>query len=297
MKIGRKIKELRIKANMTQSELANKLNFARQSVSKWEQGINEPNLETIRELSKIFGVSVSEFIGDDNEPHQATKEEKYLKATYVLLLISAAVCFFMIFSSFVIMKIMNDQVPMHFDSMGNITRYGSKYERLIFVGIVLFFFGGNILNYLFYRKKVKFDFSPIITSSFLLICIIGFGVAFLVGGFKYAKDLNSDLIPTLVNLSIVVIMTASFFSLPIFNNKINYIIGFRTKFTMSNKEVWHKLNCFQGITGIFFSLIAFVLSLIIFNHSSVYLFSLIFIDFVASFAYHEILRKKHSRLN
>lgn len=47
MKIGEKIKNFRIKANMTQSELASKLNISRQSISKWEQEINIPSLEII----------------------------------------------------------------------------------------------------------------------------------------------------------------------------------------------------------------------------------------------------------
>ena len=42
--IGKKIKELRIKNNLTQQELASKLNVTYQAVSKWENGKNLPDL-------------------------------------------------------------------------------------------------------------------------------------------------------------------------------------------------------------------------------------------------------------
>lgn len=50
MKFKDKLKELRIKNNETQQELAEKLNISFQSVSKWEKGLCMPSIELIKDL-------------------------------------------------------------------------------------------------------------------------------------------------------------------------------------------------------------------------------------------------------
>ena len=66
MTFGQKIKKLRTDANLTQKELATKLNVTFQTVSKWESDINEPDIKNIKELAKIFNCSF-EYLFNDNE--------------------------------------------------------------------------------------------------------------------------------------------------------------------------------------------------------------------------------------
>ncbi len=61
-KIGEFIKNLRTEKNMSQLDLANTLNISRQSVSKWERGINIPDASTLVILSEIFKVSIDELL-------------------------------------------------------------------------------------------------------------------------------------------------------------------------------------------------------------------------------------------
>lgn len=61
--IGEKIKELRVKNNMTQKNLADRLFVTAQAVSRWEKGEVEPSLSTVAILAQIFGVSTDEIIG------------------------------------------------------------------------------------------------------------------------------------------------------------------------------------------------------------------------------------------
>lgn len=63
-----KIKLLRKKNDLTQEELAEKLFCVRSAISNWEQGISEPDRNTIIKLSEIFKVSVDYLIGNDNNP-------------------------------------------------------------------------------------------------------------------------------------------------------------------------------------------------------------------------------------
>ena len=52
MKFNEKLKFLREKRGYTQEEIAHKLNISRQSISKYENGINEPDIETIKKQTK-----------------------------------------------------------------------------------------------------------------------------------------------------------------------------------------------------------------------------------------------------
>lgn len=66
MNIGNTISELRKKNHLTQEELAEKLNVARQTISKWECNETSPSLEDASKLAKIFKVSLDELTGNKN---------------------------------------------------------------------------------------------------------------------------------------------------------------------------------------------------------------------------------------
>jgi transcriptional regulator with XRE-family HTH domain len=57
------IRDLRLKMNLSQEELATELYVTRQAVSRWENGETLPNTETLKELSKLFNVSINTLLG------------------------------------------------------------------------------------------------------------------------------------------------------------------------------------------------------------------------------------------
>ncbi len=61
--ICEKIKQLREKNNLTQSELGRKLNVTRSSVNAWEMGISVPSTALIVDLAKFFHVSTDYLLG------------------------------------------------------------------------------------------------------------------------------------------------------------------------------------------------------------------------------------------
>ncbi len=73
-KIGKFIRELRKKNNLTQKDLAKKYNVTYQAVSKWERGINMPDISLIRQMSKDFNIGVEDIL--DGEIKEKKKEEK-----------------------------------------------------------------------------------------------------------------------------------------------------------------------------------------------------------------------------
>lgn len=59
-----KIKELRIKNKLSQSEVARFLNIGQTTYSHYETERNEPNIEILVKLSKLYNVSIDEIVGN-----------------------------------------------------------------------------------------------------------------------------------------------------------------------------------------------------------------------------------------
>lgn len=62
MNIGKKLLDARKKANLSQEEIAEKLNITRQTVSKWESNETVPNINQVKLLAKIYKISLEELL-------------------------------------------------------------------------------------------------------------------------------------------------------------------------------------------------------------------------------------------
>ncbi|MCM1543922.1 MAG: helix-turn-helix domain-containing protein [Ruminococcus sp.] len=63
---GEKLKKLRTDNNLTQDELAEKIFVTRSAISKWETNKGYPSIDSLKELSNLFGVSIDQLIADDD---------------------------------------------------------------------------------------------------------------------------------------------------------------------------------------------------------------------------------------
>ena len=57
------LKNIRVKNSLTQDEMAEKLSVTRQVVSRWENGGSTPNIETLKQISIAFDVSINTLLG------------------------------------------------------------------------------------------------------------------------------------------------------------------------------------------------------------------------------------------
>jgi transcriptional regulator with XRE-family HTH domain len=64
-KIGRRIADLRKQRDMTQMELADRLNISFQAVSAWERGQSMPDISKLTELSEIFNATIDDILGNE----------------------------------------------------------------------------------------------------------------------------------------------------------------------------------------------------------------------------------------
>ena len=60
---GEILKRLREEKNLKQSDLGAILNVANNTISSWERGNSEPNLEQLRQLAKFFNVTADYLLG------------------------------------------------------------------------------------------------------------------------------------------------------------------------------------------------------------------------------------------
>ena len=59
---GKKLKELRLEKGLSQRSLGEVFNVCNQTVSFWESGSREPDLDTLLAIARYFGVQVQELL-------------------------------------------------------------------------------------------------------------------------------------------------------------------------------------------------------------------------------------------
>ena len=57
------IRDIRARHGLSQEEMAKKLFVTRQAVSRWENGLTVPNTDTLKIISRVFGISINTLVG------------------------------------------------------------------------------------------------------------------------------------------------------------------------------------------------------------------------------------------
>ena len=73
--IASNIQALRKEAGLTQSQLAESLNYSDKAVSKWERGDSLPDITVLKEIADLFSVSVDYLLEEDHAEHKRQKKE------------------------------------------------------------------------------------------------------------------------------------------------------------------------------------------------------------------------------
>ena len=65
MKIGEKIKQMRIQMNLTQEELANRSELSKGFISQVERDLNSPSISTLVDILECLGTNLKDFFNED----------------------------------------------------------------------------------------------------------------------------------------------------------------------------------------------------------------------------------------
>ena len=100
MEFNKKLQDLRKNKNLTQEELAKALFVSRTAVSKWESGNGFPNIDSLRQISLFFGVSLDCLLSPSEALNIAQedgkrKESRFCDLVFGLLDVSMVILFFL----------------------------------------------------------------------------------------------------------------------------------------------------------------------------------------------------------
>ena len=185
-------------------------------------------------------------------------------------------CIPLVFTA-IVLQVMPESIPMHYDMAGNIDRWGSKYESLIFPGIILLISLLMTVMIAYYEKKAQKETkekeaaeartnTKVLTiTSILLAGVFTIMQAFILygsykeavsGAAKQAVDIGKV---SVILLGVFMILLGNFMP----KTRTNHTVGFRIKWSMYNDTTWRKTNRFGAaalmITGILTIVTAVVL--------------------------------------
>ena len=81
--VGSRIRELRKRQRLTQTELSEKIGVAQSDLSRMEQGEYKVGLDTLFKILQVFDLKMSEFFGETEEP--SGEDERQLVTSFQAL--------------------------------------------------------------------------------------------------------------------------------------------------------------------------------------------------------------------
>ena len=94
MEIEKRLKDARVKAGLTQEQVAEKVMVSRQTISNWENGKSLPDIISIMNLSDLYQISLDELLkGDTKMKEKIEKDVKVAKGNKRLILTTAVLLF------------------------------------------------------------------------------------------------------------------------------------------------------------------------------------------------------------
>ena len=149
MEFNEKLQELRKNKSLTQEELAKELFVSRTAVSKWESGRGYPSIDSLKEISKFFSVTIDELICSQEFMTAAEKDKKETLSKYTSLICGSLDIFHVIlFFTPIFGNGVNSQATVLFELNGI-----SHWIKIVFAVMT----GMTILNGIFAVILNNFD--------------------------------------------------------------------------------------------------------------------------------------------
>ncbi len=159
-----------------------------------------------------------------------------------------------IISTSVILILSPDVIPAHYNAAGEVDRFGSKYENLIFPGFAVLMVGIFLLILKHQRKKNVPEMEQKVllgAAIFSLILFNAIGLFFGIAAINYSNNpikMTPDLIIKFTSIGTGVLLIVFGNIMP--KVRRNALFGLRTKWSMANDRVWQKSQRFGGFSAV-----------------------------------------------
>ena len=181
------------------------------------------------------------------------KKGYWVMAALVLLSIAVTIVF---------ISMMPDQVPMHYNSAGEVDRMGSRYENLIFPACMVVTGVPLILAGRSKNMKRTEEIVLLSTGISILACFNVLNIVLLYKAMTYEQGATLGL--DVLKL-VMVFLGALFILLGNVMPKVrrNSLVGLRVSWTMKSDSVWQKSQRFSGITMVLCGVLLLLAALIL----------------------------------
>ena len=167
--VGKNIKKIRKEKNLTQDDLAERLHCTRQTISNYENGKSEPNIELLIEIAGVLDVEVNDLIYGLKKKENRRKH----KAKTVIVLMAAII---MLAATELLMPAARRYAQIHFALEPNL------FLRITFRPIALTLFGWGLVDTIMelfeipmekasYRKFARFAYYVLLVGVSVLILV------------------------------------------------------------------------------------------------------------------------------
>jgi len=93
--VAKNLSEFRKRSGLTQSELAERINYSDKSVSKWERAEGLPDLYILSQLAEIYSVEVGDFLSENPQKLKETVKKVSTKSRIIITALAVGlVCLF-----------------------------------------------------------------------------------------------------------------------------------------------------------------------------------------------------------
>ena len=166
MEFNEKLKELRSSRGLTQEELAEALFVSRTAVSKWESGRGYPSIDSLKEISTFFSVTIDELLSGEKLVSIAKKENK----SNIQSLCSILIGFIDLFHFLLIVLPLYPNSMKGYIASVNLLSYTetSVFNRMVYWGLFFLLMGTGVTEVIVTQLKIEKVYKMIIIFSMLL---------------------------------------------------------------------------------------------------------------------------------
>lgn len=202
VKTGNLIKELRTGKELTQKELAERINVSTAAVSKWENGKGFPDISILESLSFELGISITELVKGEKAPGvseadsvameiiEISKKEIKFERTRQIFITAVFIASVLLVNIFIIF----DAVSGY---QNNLTFYVSTASL---TGLFMFLSGGNAILFglfnLFFGNKISIQKAMQISLFSEACCAASIWLATVYTNYKISVNDISAVIDT-----------------------------------------------------------------------------------------------------